>query len=261
MAEPVPPKVFKHDKLEWSLWDRWILEGDLTVKDVLNWFEVCRRLLHKIFLPPWFQSIPFKLSTHGLHIVRASSGVLTVLFSHTRDQSTCQTNLKECALEGYECCQNLLKPHWMQERNLDAYSISFGSSLIYSNMFPKHQERLQKKVSSLVTTIGKAKIPEDRKHFDIVVACDDAEGEDVEVPLISIKFRWLPVQLTWRQACVLVMNNKVLVPFSACCPAFCCKAMFSYFCLLNKASATGNELNSSSYFFTGLSTKKRRDCE
>lgn len=40
MAEPVAPKVFKHEKLEWSLWDRWILEGDLTVKDVLQWFEV-----------------------------------------------------------------------------------------------------------------------------------------------------------------------------------------------------------------------------
>ena len=78
---------------------------------------------------------------------------------------------------------------WLQERNLSAYSISFGSSLIFSNMFPKHQDRLQKKVSQLVTTIGKAKIPAYRNHFDIVVAADNSEDEDVEVPLVSIKFR------------------------------------------------------------------------
>ncbi|KAL4450533.1 hypothetical protein ABPG77_000889, partial [Micractinium sp. CCAP 211/92] len=32
MAEPIPPKSFKYQDLEWSLWDRWILEGDLTVQ-------------------------------------------------------------------------------------------------------------------------------------------------------------------------------------------------------------------------------------
>ena len=32
-------------------------------------------------------------------------------------------------------------------------------------------------------------IPEWRKHFDVVVACEDEEGEDLDVPLISIKFR------------------------------------------------------------------------
>ena len=72
---------------------------------------------------------------------------------------------------------------------MDAYSISFGSSLIYSNMFAKHKDRLQKKLSELVTTIGKAKIPDNRRHFDIVVAADDVEAEDVEVPLVSIRFR------------------------------------------------------------------------
>ena len=40
MSEPVPPKVIKHEKLEWSLWDRWIIEGDLTVQQLLDWFEV-----------------------------------------------------------------------------------------------------------------------------------------------------------------------------------------------------------------------------
>jgi len=32
-------------------------------------------------------------------------------------------------------------------------------------------------------------IPPSRKHFDVVVACEDEEGEDLDVPLVSIKFR------------------------------------------------------------------------
>ena len=36
---------FKFQDMEWSLWDRWILEGDLTVQQVLDWFKV-RTALH-----------------------------------------------------------------------------------------------------------------------------------------------------------------------------------------------------------------------
>lgn len=32
MSEPLPPKSFKFNELKWSLWDRWILEGDFTVR-------------------------------------------------------------------------------------------------------------------------------------------------------------------------------------------------------------------------------------
>ena len=44
MAEPIPPKVFRFNDMEWSLWDRWILHGDLTVNQVLAWFRV--RTIH-----------------------------------------------------------------------------------------------------------------------------------------------------------------------------------------------------------------------
>lgn len=114
MAEPIPPKVFKHRNLEWSLWDRWILEGDLTVQQVLDWFEA---------------------------------------------------------------------------RGLVAYSISCGSALLYNNIFPRHKERLTKTMSEVVATVAKIEIPANRAHFDIVVACEDEEGEDLDVPLVSIKFR------------------------------------------------------------------------
>ena len=68
-------------------------------------------------------------------------------------------------------------------------SISAGASLLYNNMFPKHATRLQTKVSELITTVGKQTIPDFRKHFDVVIACEDANGDDLDVPLVSIYFR------------------------------------------------------------------------
>ena len=114
MAEPIAPKKFKFKDMEWSLWDRWVLKGDFTVKELLDYFE---------------------------------------------------------------------------EKGLTAYSVSCGQSLIYNNIFPKHKERMDKKVSELVQTVAKLEIPAKRKHFDIVVACEDEEGEDIDVPLVSVEFR------------------------------------------------------------------------
>lgn len=76
-----------------------------------------------------------------------------------------------------------------QERGLEAYSISCGQCLLYSNIFPKHKDRLGRKMSDLVQTVAKVVIPEGRNHFDVVVACEDDEGEDLDVPLVSIEFR------------------------------------------------------------------------
>lgn len=76
-----------------------------------------------------------------------------------------------------------------QKRGLEAYSISCGQSLLYNNIFPKHKERLGKPMSELVRTVAKMEVPPKRNHFDVVVACEDDEGEDLDVPLVSIKFR------------------------------------------------------------------------
>eukprot|EP00240_Pyramimonas_obovata_P000304 CAMPEP_0118925072 /NCGR_PEP_ID=MMETSP1169-20130426/2996_1 /TAXON_ID=36882 /ORGANISM="Pyramimonas obovata, Strain CCMP722" /LENGTH=1012 /DNA_ID=CAMNT_0006866271 /DNA_START=199 /DNA_END=3237 /DNA_ORIENTATION=- len=114
MAEPISSKKITYNDLEWTLWDRWIMEGDLTVQELLNWFE---------------------------------------------------------------------------ERKLTAYSVSCGQSLIYNNFFAKHKERLGRKLSELVVEIAKLEIPAKRRHFDIVVAVEDEEGEDLDVPLVSIRFR------------------------------------------------------------------------
>eukprot|EP00239_Pterosperma_sp_CCMP1384_P001938 CAMPEP_0197849798 /NCGR_PEP_ID=MMETSP1438-20131217/13250_1 /TAXON_ID=1461541 /ORGANISM="Pterosperma sp., Strain CCMP1384" /LENGTH=1008 /DNA_ID=CAMNT_0043462637 /DNA_START=225 /DNA_END=3251 /DNA_ORIENTATION=+ len=114
MAEPIPPKYLEYNNMKWSLWDRWIIEGDVTVQELLDYFE---------------------------------------------------------------------------ERKLTAYSVSCGQSLIYNNFFPKHKERLPKKMSTLVQEISKLEIPPKRRHFDVVVAVEDEQEEDLDIPLISIRFR------------------------------------------------------------------------
>jgi len=132
MAEPVPPRTFKHGKKEgdeggekgggeisWTLWDRWTLEGDLTLQEVLDWFS---------------------------------------------------------------------------RKGLDAYSISCGQSLLYNSVFPRHKERLPRKMRELAGEVAKVEgltlePGVGRSHFDVVVACEDEEGEDLDVPLVSVKFK------------------------------------------------------------------------
>ena len=77
----------------------------------------------------------------------------------------------------------------LQTRGLEAYSISCGQSLLYNNIFPKHKDRLPQRMSTLVRTVAKTNIPSYRNHFDVVVACEDEDGEDMDVPLVSIRFR------------------------------------------------------------------------
>ncbi|KAF3782429.1 Ubiquitin-activating enzyme E1 1, partial [Nymphaea thermarum] len=114
MAEPVGPKVIKHRDLSWTVWDRWIIRENLTLKELLQWF---------------------------------------------------------------------------QARGLTAYSISCGQSLLYNSIFPRHRERMDRKVVDLAMEISKLEVPPSRRHFDIVVACEDEEENDIDVPLVSIYFR------------------------------------------------------------------------
>lgn len=114
MAEPVPPKVLKHDDMSWTIWDRWVLKGNPTLRELLQWLE---------------------------------------------------------------------------DKGLNAYSVSCGSSLLYNSMFPRHKDRMDKKVVDLVREVAKVHIPPYRRHVDLVVACEDDEGNDIDIPLISAYFR------------------------------------------------------------------------
>ncbi|XP_068340086.1 ubiquitin-activating enzyme E1 1-like [Pyrus communis] len=114
MAEPVPPKVIKHQDMKWTVWDRWIIRDNPTLKQLLKWLE---------------------------------------------------------------------------DQGLSAYSISYGSCLLFNSMFPKHKERMDRTMVDLATSIAKAELPPNRKHFDVVVACEDEEENDIDIPQISIYFK------------------------------------------------------------------------
>lgn len=113
MAEPVPPKVIKHGDMSWTVWDRWILRDNPTLRELIK---------------------------------------------------------------------------WLKDKGLNAYSISYGSCLLYNSMFPRHRERMDKKVVDLAREVAKAELPPNRRHLDVVVACEDDEDNDIDIPQISIYF-------------------------------------------------------------------------
>lgn len=47
-SEPIAPKKFKFMDMEWSMWDRWVLKGDLTVQEVLDWFTARKLTAYSI---------------------------------------------------------------------------------------------------------------------------------------------------------------------------------------------------------------------
>lgn len=113
MAEPVPPKVIKHRDMSWTVWDRWILKDNPTLRELLQ---------------------------------------------------------------------------WLKDKGLNAYSISCGSCLLYNSMFPRHRERMDKKVVDLAREVAKVELPAYRSHLDVVVACEDDEDNDIDIPQVSIYF-------------------------------------------------------------------------
>ncbi|XP_074357659.1 ubiquitin-activating enzyme E1 1-like [Apium graveolens] len=113
IAEPVPPKVFNHRDMKWTVWDRWIVDGNPTLRELLK---------------------------------------------------------------------------WLSDKGLNAYSISCGSCLLYNSMFPRHKDRMDKKVVDLAREVAKMELPPYRRHFDVVVACEDDDDNDIDIPQISIYF-------------------------------------------------------------------------
>ncbi|KAF3454878.1 hypothetical protein FNV43_RR05326 [Rhamnella rubrinervis] len=114
MAEPVPSKVMKHRDMSWTVWDRWILKDNPTLRELID---------------------------------------------------------------------------WLKEKGLHAYSISCGSCLLYNSMFPRHRERMDKKMVDLAREVAKVDLPPYRRHLDVVVACEDDDDNDIDIPQISIYFR------------------------------------------------------------------------
>lgn len=114
MAEPAATKSVKHLDTSWTVWDRWVLKGDPTLRKLLE---------------------------------------------------------------------------WLKNKGLNAYSISYGSCLLYNSMFPRHADRMDRKMVDLVRDVAKAELPPYRCHFDVVVACEDEDDNDVDIPLVSVYFK------------------------------------------------------------------------
>lgn len=114
MAEPVPPKLIKHRDMSWTVWDRWTVPGNPTLRELLQ---------------------------------------------------------------------------WLKTKGLNAYSISCGSALLFNSMFPRHKDRMDRKVVDLAQEVAKVEIPAYRRHVDVVVACEDDDDNDIDIPLVSVYFR------------------------------------------------------------------------
>ncbi|KAK4454378.1 hypothetical protein QBC34DRAFT_158095 [Podospora aff. communis PSN243] len=76
-----------------------------------------------------------------------------------------------------------------KSRGLSISMLSSGVSLLYASFFPpaKMKDRYGMKLSELVTTISKKKIPEHQKEVIFEVVTEDVDGEDVEVPYIKVR--------------------------------------------------------------------------
>ncbi|CAH9129273.1 unnamed protein product [Cuscuta epithymum] len=114
MAEPVPPKVIQHGDMKWTVWDRWVIKDNPTLKQLID---------------------------------------------------------------------------WLREKGLNAYSISCGSCLLYNSMFPRHRDRMDKKIVDLARDVAKLELPPYRRHLDVVVACEDDNDNDIDIPLVSVYYK------------------------------------------------------------------------
>lgn len=76
-----------------------------------------------------------------------------------------------------------------KSRGLSISMLSSGVSLLYASFFPpaKLKDRLPMKLSELVETISRKKIPEHQKEVIFEIVAEDMAEEDVEVPYIKMK--------------------------------------------------------------------------
>lgn len=74
------------------------------------------------------------------------------------------------------------------KKGLSITMLSSGVSLLYAAFMPqaKIKDKMPMKLSALVETVSKKKIPEHQTEVIFEVVVDDVEGNDVEVPYIKV---------------------------------------------------------------------------
>lgn len=78
--------------------------------------------------------------------------------------------------------------HFEKKEGLEITMLSYGVSLLYASFFPpkKLKERVNLPITELVKLITKKDIPPHLKTMILEICADDKEGEDVEVPYVTI---------------------------------------------------------------------------
>jgi ubiquitin-activating enzyme E1 len=84
-----------------------------------------------------------------------------------------------------------LLAHFEQSKGLTVTMLSCGVSLLYASFYigPKYAERMDMKVSELVLLITKKEVPAHQRSVILEACTEDAEGEEVEIPYITVKVR------------------------------------------------------------------------
>lgn len=76
-----------------------------------------------------------------------------------------------------------------KSKGLNITMISSGVSLLYASFYPpsRTKDRLPLKMSELVETISRKKIPEHQRNVIFEITAEDATEEDVEIPYVMVK--------------------------------------------------------------------------
>jgi ubiquitin-activating enzyme E1 len=81
--------------------------------------------------------------------------------------------------------------HFQDEYGLEVTMLSSGVSMLYSGFMPpkKGQDRLSMKMDELIETVSRKTIPTHARYQIVEMMCDDADGEDVEVPYVRVQVK------------------------------------------------------------------------
>lgn len=79
--------------------------------------------------------------------------------------------------------------YFHDKHGLDVTLVSGALAMLYADFMPpkKKEERLAMKISDLVATVSKKPIEPHVTHLTLEIMADDRQGEDVEVPSVSVR--------------------------------------------------------------------------